>query len=238
MRTARQTLSVGWGALSVATTGLLLLSPRVPVMADAPSCAGTLLQLSVVEEGKTAVASFRFSLAVSGEGSTGQAALTQLNQRLARLRHLLKPFIQGRLIVPSPSTYPRSGRNGAKQSFVANTGVSGEVKRQMYNQLIQTVGGQPGVRMQGMKSIANDKAETALQQRLTAAALRRGMAEADHTAAAIGATRARLLRINRSNAMHGPRRVQLSEAMRAGFDPGEAPEPTATVRMELLYCLT
>ena len=207
-------------------------------MADAPSCAGTLLQLSVVEEGKTAVASFRFSLAVSAEGSTGQAALTQLNQRLARLRHLLKPFIQGRLIVPSPSTYPRSGRNGAKQSFVANTGVSGEVKRQMYNQLIQTVGGQPGVRMQGMKSIANDKAETALQQRLTAAALRRGMAEADHTAAAIGATRARLLRINRSNAMHGPRRVQLSEAMRAGFDPGEAPEPTATVRMELLYCLT
>ena len=121
---------------------------------------------------------------------------------------------------------------------MANTGVSGEVKRQMYNQLIQAVGGQPGVRMQGMKSIANEQAETALQQRLTAAALRRGMAEADDTATEIGATRARLLRINRSDAMRGPRRVQLSEAMRTGFDPGEAPEPTATARMELLYCLT
>ena len=238
MRTTRRTLSFGWGTLSVATTGLLLFSPRGPVLAHAPSCAGTLLQLSVVEEGKTAVARFRFSLAVSGEGSTEQAALTQLNQRLAQLRQLLQPFLQGRLNVPSPSTYPRSRSKGGKPSFVANTGVSGEVKRQMYNQLIQAVGGQPGVRMQGMKSIANEQAETALQQRLTAAALRRGMAEADDTATAIGATRARLLRINRSDAMRGPRRVQLSEAMRTGFDPGEAPEPTATVRMELLYCLT
>ena len=155
MRTTRRTLSFGWATLSVATTGLLLFSPRGPVLAHAhaPSCAGTLLQLSVVEEGKTAVARFRFSLAVSGEGSTEQAALTQLNQRLAHLRQLLQPFIQGRLIVPSPSTYPRSGRNGAEQSFVANTGVSGEVKRQMYNQLIQAVGGQPGVRMQGMNPL-------------------------------------------------------------------------------------
>ena len=103
--------------------------------------------------------------------------------------------------MPSPSTYPRSGRNGAKQSFVANTGVSGEVNRQMYNQLIQAVGGQPGVRMQGMESIANEQAEAALQQRLTAAALRRGQAEADSTAAAIGATRVRILRINRSDTM-------------------------------------
>ena len=231
-------LSLGWGALSVASMGGLLLSPPAPVLAHELSCAGTLFQLSVVEQGKTAVARFRFSLAVSGEGATEQAALAQLNQRLAGLREVLQPFIQGRLVVPSPSTYPRPRRNGTQPSFAANTGVSGEVNRQMYNQLIQTLGRQPGVRMQRMESIADEQAETALQQRLTAAALRRGQAEADSTAAAIGATRVRLLRINRRDAMHGPRRVQLSEAMRTGFDPGEAPEPTATARMELLYCLT
>ena len=175
---------------------------------------------------------------MSGEGPTEQAALTQLNQRLARLRQSLPPFIQGRLTVPSPSTYPRSGSNGAKTSFMANTGVSGEVNRQMYTQFIQAVGGQPGVRMQGMESIANAKAEAALRQRLTAAALRHGQAEADSTAAAIGATRVRILRINRSDSIRGPRRVQLSGAMSSGFDPGEAPEPTATARMELHYCLT
>ncbi len=233
-----RTLSLDWGVLSVASMGVLLLSPPAPVLAHEPSCAGTLLQWSVVEQGKTAVARFRFSLTVSGEGATEQAALAQLNQRLDGLREVLQPFIQGRLVVPSPSTYPRPRRNGTQPSFAANTGVSGEVNRQMYNQLIQTLGRQPGVRMQRMESLADEQAETALQQRLMAAALRRGQAEADSTAAAIGATRVRLLRINRRDAMHGSRRVQLSEAMRTGFDPGEAPEPTATARMELLYCLT
>ena len=234
----RRMLTLGRIALPVASMGLLLLSSMGPVLAHEPSCAGTLLQLSVVEQGTTVVARFRFSLAVSGEGPTEQAALTQLNQRLARLRQSLQPFIQGRLTVPSPSTYPRSGSNGAKTSFMANTGVSGEVNRQMYTQFIQAVGGQPGVRMQGMESIANAKAEAALRQRLTAAALRHGQAEADSTAAAIGATRVRILRINRSDSIRGPRRVQLSGTMSSGFDPSEAPEPTATARMELHYCLT
>ena len=86
--------------------------------------------------------------------------------------------------------------------------------------------------------IANERDETALQQRLMAAALRRGKTEADGTAAAIGASQVRLLRNNRSDAIRGPKRVQLSADTRSGFDPGEAPEPTATVRMELQYCLT
>ena len=234
----RRMLPLGRIALPVASMGLLLLSSMGPVLAHEPSCAGTLLQVSVVEQGSTVVARFRFSLVVSGEGPTEQAALTQLNQRLARVRQSLQPFIQGRLTVPSPSTYPRSGSNGAKTSFMANTGVSGEVNRQMYTQFIQAVGGQPGVRMQGMESIANAQAEAALRQCLTAAAMRHGQAEADGTAAAIGATRVRILRINRSDSIRGPRRVQLPGAMSSGFDPSEAPEPTATARMELHYCLT
>ena len=234
----RRRLPLGWATCAVASMGLVLMSPLDPVLAQQPSCAGTLLQLSVAEQGKTAVDRFRFSLALSGEGSSEQAALNQLNQRLGRLRQSLQPLIQGRLIVPSPSTYPRPGSHGAKQFFVANTGVSGEVNRQMYNRLIQSVGGQSGVRMQGMESISNEQAELLLQQRLMAAALRRGKTEADDTAAAIGASRVRLLRINRSDAIRGPRRVQLSGAMRSGFDPGEAPEPTASVRMELHYCLS
>ena len=225
-------------ALPVAAT--LALGGQTSALASQPgtSCSGTLFQFSVVEQGKVPVDRFRFSLALSGEGSSEQAALTQLNQRLAQLRQALQPLIQGRLVVPSPSTHPRPGRQGIKKAFSANTGVSGEVTRQMYNPLIQAVGGQPGVRMQGMESIANDQAEAALQQRLMVAALRRGQAEADRTAAAIGAARVRLLTINRRDAMRGPRRVQLSTAMRSGFDPGEAPEPASRLRLELDYCLT
>ena len=228
----------GLMALPVAAT--LAFGGQTSALASqpGPSCSGTLFQFSVVEQGKVPVDRFRFSLALSGEGSSEQAALTQLNQRLAQLRQALQPLIQGRLVVPSPSTHPRPGRQGIKQAFSANTGVSGEVTRQMYNPLIQAVGGQPGVRMQGMESIANDQAEAALQQRLVVAALRRGRVEADRTAAAIGAARVRLLRINRRDAMRGPRRIQLSTAMRSGFDPGEAPEPASTLRLELDYCLT
>ena len=231
-------LPLCWASFSAASTALVLISQPQPLLAQQSSCAGTLLQLSVAEQGKTAVDRFRFLLALSGEGSSERAALNQLNQRLGRLRQSLQPLIQGRLLVSPPSTYPRPGSHGAQQFFVANTGVSGEVNRQMYNRLIQSVGGQSGVRMQGMESIANEQAELMLQQRLMAAALRRGKTEADDTAAAIGASRVRLLRINRSDAIRGPRRVQLSGAMRSGFDPGEAPEPTASVRMELHYCLS
>ena len=228
----------GWMTLPVVAT-LALGRPALALAPQAgPSCSGTLLQFSVLEQGRTTVDHFRFSLALSGEGSSEQAALTQLNQRLARLRQSLQPFIQGRLVVPSPSTYPRPGRHGIKQAFAAHTGVSGEVKRQMYNQFIQAVGGQPGVRMQGMESIPNVQAEAALQQRLMAAALQRGKVEADSTAAAIGVARVQLLRIHRRDAISGPRRVQLSTAMRSGFDPAEAPEPTSTLRLELDYCLT
>ena len=234
----RRSFSLGMGVLSVGSMGLLLLSLRGPVLAQEASCAGTLLQLSVLEQGRVPVDRFRFSLALSGEGSTEQAALTQLNQRLTRLRPLLQSLIQGRLIVPAPFTTRRPGRDGTRESFAANTGVSGAVDRTMYNRFLQAVGGQPGVRIQGMESMANHEAETALQQRLMVAALRRGRAEAASTAAAIGAARVRLLRINRSDAMRGPRRVQLSTAMRSGFDPAEAPEPTATARLELHYCLT
>ena len=234
----RRTLKICFAAFSVAFTGLILMPPQDPVLAQETPCSGTLLQLSVSEQGKSSVDRFRFSLALSGEGASEQAALTQLNQRLGQLRQSLQPLVRGRLVVPSPSTYPRRGTNGAPQQFVANTGVSGEVNRQNYNPFIQAVGGQPGVRLQGMESIANERDETALQQRLMAAALRRGKAEADGTAAAIGASQVRLLRINRSDAIRGPKRVQLSADTRSGFDPGEAPEPTATVRMELQYCLT
>ena len=174
MLTMHRRLPLGWASFSVASTALVLISQPQPVLAQQSSCAGTLLQLSVAEQGKTAVDRFRFSLALSGEGSSERAALNQLNQRLGRLRQSLQPLIQGRLLVSPPSTYPRPGSHGAQQFFVANTGVSGEVNRQMYNRLIQSVGGQSGVRMQGMESIANEQAELMLQQRLMAAALRRG----------------------------------------------------------------
>ena len=207
------------------------------VQADEPPCGGTVLQLSVAEQGTTPAVRFRFSLALMAEGASEKAALQQLQERLQRLRLALEPLVVGTLIVPAPSTHQRGSQVDAERRYTASTGVSGDVKRSTYNALIEAVGGLAGVRLQGMTSQADPGDAELVQQRLTVAALRRGTAEAEAMAAAIGVSRVRLLRINRPDAMVRPRAIPL-ETARSGFRPEEAPKPLQTLRLQLNYCLS
>ena len=220
-----------------ASVAAILLPAPAAVQADEPPCSGTVLQLSVAEQGTTSAIRFRFSLALMAEGSSEKAALQQLKQRLRRLRLALEPLVVGTLTVPAPSTHQRGSQVDAVRRYTANTGVSGDVKRSNYNALIEAVGGLPGVRLQGMTSQADPSEAELVQQRLTVAALRRGTTEAEAMAAAIGVARVRLLRINRPEAMVRPRAIPL-EAARSGFRPGEAPKPAQTLRLQLDYCLS
>ena len=120
---------------------------------------------------------------------------------------------------------------------MANTGVSGEVSRVNYNRLIQAMGAMPGVRQQGMRSVADSEADLRLQQRLLAAALKRGEAEARATARVIGASQVTLQSIRRDSDLSRPRPMRM-EARSQGFDPEEAPEPQTTLRLNLDYCLS
>ena len=207
------------------------------MQADEPPCGGTVLQLSVAEQGTTPAVRFRFSLALMAEGASEKAALQQLQERLQRLRLALEPLAVGTLTVPAPSTHQRGSQVDAERRYTASTGVSGDVKRSTYNALIEAVGGLAGVRLQGMTSQADPGDAELVQQRLTVAALRRGTAEAEAMAAAIGVSRGRLLRINRPDAMVRPRAIPL-ETARSGFRPDEAPKPLQTLRLQLDYCLS
>ena len=220
-----------------ASVAAILLPAPAAVQADEPPCSGTVLQLSVAEQGTTSAVRFRFSLALMAEGSNEKAALQQLQERLKRLRLALEPLVVGTLTVPAPSTHQRGSQVDDDRRHTASTGVSGDVKRSNYNALIEAVGGLPGVRLQGMTSQADASEAELVQQRLTVAALRRGTAEAEAMAAAIGVARVRLLRINRQDAMVRPRAIPL-EAARSGFRPGEAPKPAQTLRLQLDYCLS
>ena len=220
-----------------ASVAAILLPAPAAVQADEPPCSGTVLQLSVAEQGTTSAVRFRFSLALMAEGSSEKAALQQLQERLRRLRLALEPLVVGTLSVPAPSTHQRGNQVDADRQHTASTGVSGDVKRSNYNALIEAVGGLPGVRLQGMTSQADASEAELVQQRLTVAALRRGTAEAEAMAAAIGVARVRLLRINRQDAMVRPRAIAL-ETARSGFRPGEAPKPAQTLRLQLDYCLS
>ena len=120
---------------------------------------------------------------------------------------------------------------------MANAGVSGHVGLSTYDRLIQAVGAMPGVRLQGMESVAAPEKEAALRQRLMTDALNQGQADAATTARAIGRSEVTLLSIDRAGAMGRPRPLRM-EAVAKGFDPMEAPEPTITLRLQLEYCLS
>jgi len=226
----------GWRPLlGTALSLALLVAAPAPLRAEATRCSGTRLKLSLQEQGRSPVQSFRFSLAVSGEGADEAAALQQLNRRLTRLRRELKPLVQGQLVVPAPHTHRRGP--ASEQRFMANTGVSGHVGRRNFNRLIQTVGAMPGVRQQGMNALPVPEDEAAMRQRLMTSALKRAQADAEATARAIGASTVTLQSIDLQGAMGRPRPLRM-EVQSKGFDPGEAPESTINLRLQLEYCLS
>ena len=220
--------------LLVLSACIFIPSPR-PLRADVLPCSGTRLKLSVQERGRSAVERFRFSLAVSGEGADEATALQQLNRRLASVRRELKPLVQGQLVVPAPHTHKRGP--ASERRYMANTGVSGHVGLVTYDRLIQALGAMPGVRLQGMESVAAPEKEAALRQRLMTDALNQGQADAATTARAIGRSEVTLLSIDREGTMGRPRPLRL-EMVAKRFDPKEAPEPTITLRLQLEYCLS
>ena len=206
------------------------------MQADEPPCGGTVLQLSVAEQGTTSAVRFRFSLALMAEGASQKAALQQLQERLQRLRLALEPLVVGTLTVPAPSTHQRGSQVDAERRYTASTGVSGDVKRSTYNALIEAVGGLAGVRLQGMTSQADPGDAELVQQRLTVAALRRGTAEAVAMAAAMACSGASAA--DQPSGRDGSPPCDSLETARSGFRPDEAPKPLQTLRLQLDYCLS
>lgn len=120
---------------------------------------------------------------------------------------------------------------------MAYTGVSGEVSRSNYNHVDSGRGAVPGIRQQGMRSMAGAEADLRLQQRLLADALKRGEAEARAAAQVIGGSRMTLQSIRSGSNLSRPRPMRLW-AQSKGFDPEEAPHPTITLRLQLESCLS
>jgi uncharacterized protein YggE len=203
--------------------------------AASAACDGTQLELSVREQEASPAVRFRFSLAVRGEGRSEKAAMQQLNHRLGRLRRELGPLLQGKLTVSAPTNYPHG--SGVEKRFVASAAVSADVTPANFNPLIQTVGVMPGVRQQGVRSMADEAATRKLQQNLMAKALLRGTSEAEATAEVIGLNQVRIISIQRGDSIQSPRPM-LMKSSAEGFDPQQAPSPRTSVGLRLVYCLS
>ncbi len=209
-----------------------------PGLASARECKGTLLQINVQESGSTASDRFRFSLGLQAEASSKSAAMALLNQRLDQARQELKPFALGALNIRAPRSYSYGGGSSSNPKLErATTRLGGEVSRSNYDALIQLAGRLPGVRLQGMTSLASSSGGESLEDRLFKQALKEGGRRAKVAANALGLGRVDLLRINQRSGGVRPVVYEAARMSKPTFRPDEAPKPTRSLKLGLDYCL-
>ena len=110
------------------------------------------------------------------------------------------------------------------------------MSRDHYDALIQAAGRLPGVRLQGMTSLASGESSASLADQLLKQALETGRRRAQATARALGLRKVELLLIDQRGSTHRP----MAMAVRMGeasFRPGEAPKPSQSLTLKLDYCL-
>ena len=195
-----------WGGATVAVavlSGLSAVAP-FPLRAAERVCNGTLLQIQVNERGTSRSDRFRFSLGLDAEDLSKDAALSALNARLAEVRQAIQPLALGQLTIPAPRSYPVGGGAAGSRLERASTTITGEVSRDDYDALIQVAGRLPGVRLQGMTSLASSESRASLADQLLKQALETGRRRAQTTARALGLREVDLLLIDQRGSIHRP----------------------------------
>jgi uncharacterized protein YggE len=215
--------------------GLNVLAPS-PLLAAERVCNGTLLQIQVNERGTSRSDRFRFSLGLDAEHASKDAAMSALNARLAEARQVIQPLAIGRLTIPAPRSYSVGRGTSGPRLERASTTITGEVSRDHYDALIQAAGRLPGVRLQGMTSLASSDSRASLADQLLKQALETGQRRAQATARALGLRKVELLLIDQRGSTYRP----MAMAARMGeesFKPAEAPKPSQSLTLKLDYCL-
>ena len=227
-----------WGVAKVAVPvlfGLSVVAP-LPLRAAERVCNGTLLQIQVNERGTSHSDRFRFLLGLDAENSNKDAAMTALNGRLAEARQAIQPLALGRLTIPAPRSYPMGGGTSGPRVERASTTITGEVSRENYDAVIQAAGRLPGVRLQGMTSLASSESSASLADQLLKQGLETGRRRAEATARALGLRKVELLLIDQRGSIHRPMPM-VARMGEASFRPGEAPKPSQNLTLKLNYCL-
>ena len=162
--------------------------------------------------------------------------MSAVNARLAVARQVIQPLALARLTIPAPRSYSVGGGTSGPRLERASTTITGEVSRDHYDALIQAAGRLPGVRLQGMTSLASSDSRTSLADQLLKQALETGQRRAQATARALGLRKVELLLIDQRGSTHRPMPM-VARMGEASFRPGEAPKPSQNLTLKLNYCL-
>ena len=162
--------------------------------------------------------------------------MTALNARLAKVRQVIQPLAMGQLTIPAPRSYAVGGGVAGSRLERASTTITGAVSRDDYDALIQAAGRLPGVRLQGMTSLASSNSHASLADQLLKQAFETGRRRAQTTARVLGLREVELLLIDQRGSIHRPMPM-VARMGEASFRPGEAPKASQNLTLKLNYCL-
>lgn len=201
-------------------------------------CHGTLLEAQGSAEVKRRIERLRFSLTLEAEGPSTDAALGQLQERLAPVRSALQRLDVQELDVTSPSSSMRPLERGRPALARASLRVSGALRPERLQPLVREVGGLPGVRLSPVSAEADDADAAAVRRQLLRAAYQDALDQAREMAGAIGLGNPVPLQVQIQSAF---RPVPMAAMARDGaaapeFDPDELPQPIDRLQLMARFC--
>lgn len=220
-------------ALGVAVPGEVWAQSLVQL-----SCSGTVVEARGSAELKRAAGQLRFSLALEAEASNSDAALAELQRRLAAVRTALQALAVRDLQVSSPSTWSRPASRGTPAMVQASLQVNGQLSPAQFQVLVRQVGALPGVRLAPVTTEADRAGDQAARRQLLTRAYQEALGQAQDVAAAIGLSRLQPLEVQIGAGLRPMplRAAAMADAAVPPFDPDELPAPVDQISLQVRFC--
>jgi len=225
---------------------LLLVAPWLPLAASLPPaagaevqlrCEGTLLEARGTAELERPTRRLAVNLGLEAQGAQADAALAQLQQRLAAVRSALAGLGVEDLRVTSPNTWQRPAERGRPAGVTASLQVSGRLEPNRLQRLIRQVGALGGVSLGPVTSQADPAEDLEARRRLLQGAYRDARRQALDVAAVIGRGQLSPLEVQVEGGELRPVAMRaMADAAPPPFDPAELPAPKDRLTLLVRFC--
>jgi len=202
------------------------------------SCNGTVLEARGSAELKRVTEELVFSLALEAEAVSSDAALAELQRRLAGVRRALQALKVRDLQVSSPTTWNRPAHRGTPAMVQASLQVSGQLPPAQLQALVRQVGAMPGVRLAPVSAKADRAGDRAARRQLLASAYQDALQQAQDGAAAmrLGQLQPLEMLVDGGSRPVPLRAAGMADAAMAPFDPAELPKPMDQLSLRVRFC--
>ncbi len=200
-------------------------------------CEGTLLEARGNATLERPTRRLDVALGLEAQGADADAALAQMQQRLAAVRSALAGLGVEDLRVTSPSTWQRPAERGRPAGVIANLQVSGRLEPDRLQPLIRQVGALTGVALGPVSSQADPAGDQEARRRLLHAAYRDARLQAQDLAAVIGRIRLSPLEVQVEGGDLRPVAMRaMADAAPPPFNPAELPVPKDRLTLLVKFC--